>query len=172
MYSMTNHFYRSSYSLLITLILYVCLCLVESTTYPKQVPDLQGFKVHSITGGNNVVIVVADDNVVAWGVPVAGKLGLEGGGKSSIPPKFVSDLNKLQPIQVSCGYGHVCVLVSNAASYSAVLKAFPELPATEAELQHGGGKITSSSSSSTTSKKRATETVATKKTPAPKKAKK
>ena len=134
-------------------------------------PDLQGFKVHSIAGGNNVVTVVADDNVVAWGVPVAGKLGLEGGGKSSIPPKFVSDLNKLQPIQVSCGYGHVCVLVSNAASYSAVLKAFPELPATETELQHGGGKATSSSSSAA-SKKRSTETVATKKTPAAKKAKK
>ena len=136
-------------------------------------PDLQGFKVHSIAGGNNVVTVIADDNVVAWGVPVAGKLGLEGGGKSSIPPKFVSDLNKLQPIQVSCGYAHVCVLVSNAASYTAVLKTFPDLPATDAELQHGSKATSSSSSSSTAaSKKRATETVATKKTPAPKKAKK
>lgn len=63
--------------------------------------------------------------MVAWGVPVSGKFGLEGGVKSSTVPKFVTDLNPFKPTQVACGYGHICVLVEDSADVKDKLNQLP-----------------------------------------------
>ena len=56
----------------------------EAVTYPTPNSDLTGWHCRQAVGGSNSVIVAADDKVVAWGVPVAGKWGLEGGAKSTV----------------------------------------------------------------------------------------
>jgi hypothetical protein len=83
--------------------------------YPKPVQDLVGLRVNSFSGGSNFVFVTADneEGCVGWGQPVSGKFGFEGGGKSSAQPKYIPEVNPLHPFHVSCGYGHVCVLVQN-----------------------------------------------------------
>jgi alpha-tubulin suppressor-like RCC1 family protein len=43
----------------------------EATMYPKIDMNLYGWGMKLCTGGSNSVFVVADDSVMAWGVPVA-----------------------------------------------------------------------------------------------------
>jgi alpha-tubulin suppressor-like RCC1 family protein len=64
----------------------------EAQMYPKLVDDLYNWKSKHMSLGSNLVVVAAEDKVVAWGAPVAGLLGFDGGGKSSITPKFLTCL--------------------------------------------------------------------------------
>ena len=49
--------------------------------------DLYNWASHRCSAGGNCVFVGADDAAVAWGVPVAGKFGLDGDVRSSVGPK-------------------------------------------------------------------------------------
>ena len=44
----------------------------EASMYPKIVDELCGFRTHDFSGASNGVFVIADENVVAWGVPACG----------------------------------------------------------------------------------------------------
>ena len=122
--------------------------------YPKPVDDLIGFRTRSASGGANSVFVANEDNtLVAWGVPVAGKFGFEGSIKSSVNPKFVTDLTGLEPLQVSCGYGHVCVLVAETDRTRAALDALPPLP----ELPRAAAADKTSAASGASSSKKTTK---------------
>ena len=83
----------------------------ESTMYPKLVEDLYNWKTKLISGGNNLVIVKADEKFVGWGAPVAGMIGFEGNVKSTIGPKFITALDGYRVSDISAGYGHVCFIV-------------------------------------------------------------
>ena len=115
----------------------------EATTYPTANTDLTGWHCRQVAGGSNSIIVAADDRVVAWGVPVAGKWGLEGGAKSTVGAKFVTALDQLRVIDVSAGYAHVSFLVNaeNPAA-EAILDAFPvfEAPPEEVAVSGAAGK--------------------------------
>jgi alpha-tubulin suppressor-like RCC1 family protein len=102
----------------------------EATMYPTANTDLTGWHCRQVAGGSNSVIVAADDRVVAWGVPVAGKWGLEGGAKSTVGAKFLTAVDQLRVIDVSAGYAHVSFLVNaeNPAA-EAILAAFPVMDA-------------------------------------------
>lgn len=63
-------------------------------------------------GGSTFIVVAADDACVFWGVPVAGKLGLEADKKSSASPTFVTAVSDLLLSDISCGYGHIAMIVS------------------------------------------------------------
>lgn len=124
----------------------------EATIYPKQVQDLYGFQIRDYSGGANVVVVTADDRLVGWGQPAAGKLGFEGDAKGSAHPKFLSAFDGIEVLQVSCGYGHMCMLVAESDK-TASLPRYPqsvEQPAVKAAVSAG--------------KKRAAETTAGDKT--------
>jgi alpha-tubulin suppressor-like RCC1 family protein len=114
----------------------------EATMYPKMVMDLYGWQTRLCCGGSNSVFVAADDAVIAWGAPVAGKFGLEGGAKSSTGAKIVEAVSGLKTLSVSCGYGHVCFVVcaeeGNAVA-EAKLAALPELPGAPAD-EGGAGE--------------------------------
>lgn len=126
----------------------------EATMYPKIVDELCGFRTHRFSGTSNAVFVIADENVVAWGVPTCGKFGLDGGVKSSTVPKFVTDLSSFKPTQVACGYGHVCVLVKDSAEVKDKLAQLSVLPVVAA-VDTTATAPSSSSSSSSSGKKRA-----------------
>lgn len=101
----------------------------EATMYPKLEMNLHGWNTRLIAGGSNSIFVAADDSCMAWGVPVAGKFGLEGGAKSSVSAKFVEALAGLTVTDISCGYGHITFVVSATGSVAeAKLAAFPDLP--------------------------------------------
>ena len=87
----------------------------ESTMYPKLVDDLYNWKTKIVTGGNNLVIVKADDKFVGWGAPVAGMIGFEGNVKSTIGPKFITALDGFKVHDIAAGYGHVCFIVESSS---------------------------------------------------------
>ena len=129
----------------------------EATVYPQMQQELFDYPVRSCAVGSNLIVVIAGMNnratgvtdgytqgpsyAIAWGMPVAGKLGFEGGAKSSTHPKMLSRLSGLDLEQVCCGYGQVSWVVSPetpaAAASSAgssagtenVLASFPVLQA-------------------------------------------
>lgn len=49
---------------------------------------------------------------VGWGVCVAGRFGLDGNMRSSTNPQFVTAVDSVDVVDVSCGYGHVCYVVT------------------------------------------------------------
>jgi alpha-tubulin suppressor-like RCC1 family protein len=52
---------------------------------------------------------------IAWGVPVAGLIGFDGNSKTSTVPKFITIVDNLDLLHVSCGYGHVSYIVSEGS---------------------------------------------------------
>jgi len=68
---------------------------------------------------------------IAWGVPVAGLIGFDGNSKTSTVPKFITIVDNLDLLHVSCGYGHVSYIVSegsrNLAAGKEKLLSFPLL---------------------------------------------
>lgn len=118
----------------------------ESTMYPKPIQDLIGLHVNCCSGGSNCVFITADNNegCIGWGQPISGKYGFEGGMKSSAQPKYIPEVNPLHPTQVSCGYGHVCVIVENSVENLENLeKNFPKVVA---KIITNGSSSSSSSS--------------------------
>mmetsp|Transcript_13778 Transcript_13778/g.13317 ORF Transcript_13778/g.13317 Transcript_13778/m.13317 type:complete len:493 (+) Transcript_13778:92-1570(+) len=100
----------------------------EATMYPKLEMNLHGWNTRLVAGGSNSIFVAADDSCMAWGVPVAGKFGLEGGAKSTVSAKFVEALAGLTVSDISCGYGHITFVVSATGSVAETkLAAMPEL---------------------------------------------
>jgi alpha-tubulin suppressor-like RCC1 family protein len=153
----------------------------EATVYPQMQQELFDYPVRRIAAGSNLVVVIAGINnrakgingatdgpccAIAWGAPVSGKLGFEGNAKSSTNPKMLSRLDSLDVSAVSCGYGHVSYVASNAAADAGcsaaadVLASFPVLDAVPAAKSAAGGK------------KKAADTEEAKGKPAAKKAKK
>lgn len=107
----------------------------EAQTYPKIQDELYDWSVNSTAAGPNLIVVAADDSCVAWGVPVAGKIGLEANATSSSAPKYVDSVKGLVTSDVSCGYGHVCFIVSaapGASDASSLASRFPTYPFTVA----------------------------------------
>lgn len=103
----------------------------EAQTYPKLQDELYDWSVNAVAAGSNLIVVSADDASVAWGVPVAGKLGLEGSAATTRVPKFVESVKGLVCSDVSCGYGHVCFVVSEvpgAVSDKTFPGRFPPYP--------------------------------------------
>jgi hypothetical protein len=72
--------------------IYTYIYTGEATMYPKLEMNLHGWNTRLVAGGSNSIFVAADDSCMAWGVPVAGKFGLEGGAKSTVSAKFVEAL--------------------------------------------------------------------------------
>jgi len=93
----------------------------EATVYPKLEQDLVGCTVRCVAGGSNSIVVGFESTCAAWGVLPAGKFGLQGDVKSSTTPKYVSPLDNLTTLSVSCGYGHVCYLVTEEPELYPVL---------------------------------------------------
>lgn len=100
----------------------------EATTYPQMTQELFDYPVRHVGVGSNLIVVIAGVNNrakgingaeagpcvgIAWGAPVSGKLGLEGDARSSTTPKRMSTLDGLNVLRVSCGYGHVSMVVRN-----------------------------------------------------------
>ena len=89
----------------------------EAQVYPKLQDELFNYPVRSLGAGSNVIYVSSKDVCIAWGVPVAGKLGLEGDAKSSAHPKLVDALRGKGIVSdVSCGFGHVAVVMRGASA--------------------------------------------------------
>lgn len=100
----------------------------ESQMYPKIQQELYDWSSHSVAAGSSCVLVAAAKDVVVWGVPVAGKFGVEGGGKNVSNPNFVESVKGLGAVSVSCGYGHCCMVVPDTDEASrARMDALPEL---------------------------------------------
>jgi alpha-tubulin suppressor-like RCC1 family protein len=105
----------------------------EAQTYPKLQDELYDWSVNSVAAGSNLIVVSADDACVAWGVPVAGKLGLQGMAATTRVPKYVESVSGLVTSDVSCGYGQTCFIVSalpgaSAEEEAALLTRFPKYP--------------------------------------------
>lgn len=85
----------------------------ECNMYPKEVPALmQGqCKVDSVSLGVSCIYVLSEGEVYAWGVSQAGVMGFAD-TKTSAAPKEV-DLRGLEPVKLSCGYLHTCILVKD-----------------------------------------------------------
>eukprot|EP01041_Mallomonas_annulata_P010080 gene10080-21011_t len=86
----------------------------EASIYPKIQQELYDWSVHSVGVGSTSVMVAAAKDVVVWGAPIAGKFGAVGGGKNCTNPNFVESLKGFDTLQVSCGYGHCCMVVNTA----------------------------------------------------------
>lgn len=124
----------------------------EATMHPQLVQELFDYPVRQCAAGSNLVVVVAGRTVrgkpasegegpsyaIAWGMPVAGKLGFEDGAKSSRQPKLLSRLDGVGLTSVSCGYGHVHFIAQPGGSKS---PPFPVIDATpkSAEGTSSGG---------------------------------
>ena len=67
-------------------------------------------------GAAHEMVVPAKTCCIAWGQPVAGKFGLEGGARSSVNPKFVAAVDVLRVLDVSCGYGHMSFVAAQPTS--------------------------------------------------------
>ena len=81
----------------------------ESIVYPKLCDAGGGLIADPrlLANGSNLVVVGFGPDIVAWGVPVAGKLGLDGDVRSSVVPKYVSALEGIPVHAVCAGHGHV-----------------------------------------------------------------
>jgi len=83
---------------------------------------------------------------IAWGVPVAGLIGFDGNSKTSTVPKFITIVDHLNLLHVSCGYGHVSYVVSEGSKDIVAgkekLQSFPSLPLhdTKGNSSGTGGK--------------------------------
>jgi hypothetical protein len=107
----------------------------EATMYPKIEEELYNCPVRSLSAGNNCVFVASENFCIVWGEPVAGKFGLACDARSTSKPKYVERLDGFITQQVSCGYGHVCFIVTPdldstaaAATKSSNIKSVEEFP--------------------------------------------
>ena len=123
----------------------------EATMYPTMSTDLYGWKIRQIACGSNSVFAVAIDSITAaWGVPTAGKFGLEGGAKSSTSGKYVSAISNLNVVDISAGHGHVCYIVNadgKDAQAVAKLAAFTVIPAPSSSSSSSSSKVSAGASS-------------------------
>ena len=90
----------------------------EAAMYPRIQQELYDWSARSVAVGSNTIFVSAADAVIAWGAPVAGKYGVEGGGKNCSIPNFIECVKGLTTINVSCGYGHCTMVVSDSSPES------------------------------------------------------
>ena len=126
----------------------------ESTMYPKLVEDLYNWKTKIITGGNNLVIVKADEKFVGWGAPVAGMIGFEGNAKSTIGPKFITSLDGLRVYDAAAGYGHVCFVVEPSSDvHGKKLESLPKISRTAVEASGKKRSTSTKEAENTASKK-------------------
>jgi len=106
--------------------------------------ELYDWNVHCVGAGSSFIVVASSDVCIGWGVPVAGKLGLEADARSTVVPKFVDKVKHLRTIDISCGYGHCAFVVDSSASAQAkqTLEDCPVLvaPAEEKKVDETGGK--------------------------------
>ena len=111
--------------------------------YPKLVDDLYNWKTKVIAGGNNLVIVKADEKYVGWGAPVAGMIGFEGNAKSTIGPKFITALDGFRVFDISAGYGHVCFIVEPSSEvHGQKMASLPKI--SKAVIEDSGKKRSAS----------------------------
>lgn len=115
----------SSFSLFITKTRQIYFCGMmsnsprgEAQTYPKITDELYDWSVGGAAAGSNLIVVSAEDACVAWGVPVAGKLGLEGMATTTRVPKYVDSVRGFVSCDVSCGYGHTSFVLAAAPGSS------------------------------------------------------
>mmetsp|Transcript_18805 Transcript_18805/g.18920 ORF Transcript_18805/g.18920 Transcript_18805/m.18920 type:complete len:507 (-) Transcript_18805:155-1675(-) len=144
----------------------------EATIYPKIQQELYDWSVHSAAAGSTFVAVAAANEVVVWGAPVAGKFGVEGGGKNVSNPNFVQSVKDLRTLQVSAGYGHICMVVSDDTDEArARLSEMPELTKEMSYAMAGSDGADDNSQKEETGKKRARPGAGAKKGTASKKKK-
>lgn len=109
----------------------------EAQTYPKLQDELYDWSLNKVAAGSNLIMVSDDDACVAWGVPVAGKIGLEGMAATTRVPKFVESVRGLRIVDLSCGYGHACFVVLPDPSapadstFPSRYPPYPDIPNTE-----------------------------------------
>lgn len=98
--------------------------------YPRIQPELYEVPVNTFASGSNLIVVTADEMCVAWGAPVAGKIGLEGDASSCSSPKYiVFAAPNVTCVDVSCGYGHVSYIVrSQTVNATIDESSFPKYP--------------------------------------------
>jgi len=139
----------------------------EATVYPKIQQELYDWGVHSISAGGSAVFAASKDVVIAWGAPVAGKFGVEGGGKNCSTPHFVESLKGLRTLSVSCGYGHCAMLVSTKdPSARERLRGLPELTREMVSELSPGGEEDNGDSDGGSGKKKGNKTVGKKRSQA------
>ena len=94
----------------------------EAMVYPKLCDSGGGLQADPqlLANGSNLVVVGFGPDMVAWGVPVAGKLGLDGDAKSSVAPKYISALSDIKCIDVSAGFGHVAFVCTESSALAAL----------------------------------------------------
>jgi len=99
----------------------------EATMYPRMVEELYDYdNIQTASCGSNSIFCSASSaTTIAWGVPVAGKWGLEDGAKTSRVPKFVDKLCGFNVPEVACGYGHVCFTVTESNAGNTFVKKHP-----------------------------------------------
>lgn len=130
----------------------------EATVRPTMQQELYSFPVKSVSAGKNCIFVAStDDTLIAWGVCIGGRFGFEGGAKSSRVPMMIDVLPNITTLQVSCGYGHVALLVSaSTQDAKALLSDMPVLAqATDASTSSSGSKRTKASSNKGMTSKKA-----------------
>ena len=103
----------------------------EAMVYPRMQQELYNWNVNCIAAGSSFVVVSSHEVCIGWGVPVAGKFGLEGDVRGSSVPKFVDRVKHLRTLDICCGYGHVAFVVdsTNSALAQSTLDDCPELTA-------------------------------------------
>lgn len=103
----------------------------EATMYPKNVQDLCGLKIKSMSCANRSIFVVAEDMCVSWGPsPTYGELGYgEGKSKSSTVPQEVKTMDGVVVHDVACGFGHTLLIARDTkAEDKSLLEAFESWP--------------------------------------------
>lgn len=88
----------------------------EATMYPKNVPDLCGWKINAVACANRSIFVIADDMCISWGPsPTYGELGYgEGKSKSSTTAQEVKTLDGIHAFEVACGFGHTMIIARDS----------------------------------------------------------
>lgn len=85
----------------------------EAMVYPKLCDAGGGLVADPrlLANGSNLVVVGFGSDIVAWGAPVGGKLGLDGDVRSSVVPKYITNLEGVPVHSVCAGFGHVAYVV-------------------------------------------------------------
>jgi hypothetical protein len=103
----------------------------EASIYPKLQQELCDWRASYVAAGPNLIVTACappdgEPETVAWGQPVAGKIGFEGDASSTSVPKYIEKLSGSRCIDVSCGYGHVAYVLGDEP----LSRGFPEFPHT------------------------------------------
>jgi hypothetical protein len=126
----------------------------EASIYPKLQQELCDWKASCVAAGPNLIVTSSvpldgEPETVAWGQPVAGKIGFEGDASSTSAPKYIEKLTGARCIDVSCGYGHVAYVVANQPSGE-----FPDFPHAVDSGGASGSRAAASASADSAQKKR------------------